>query len=233
MIALVAALLLAGAPAQGGFSETLAKGWSVSLPPPIDEQVRPYKACLLGQFDRNPRLRTVDAAGFSEANAEAIAACAEARRAAAAAADAALRSKRAYRNEAKRRSSIEKFLADLDSGLLPIYLATVPAPVVQLPATVDVQVPALTDEQAAIVYDQCLARSAARASHTDAADSAIFAIARAQCAETRSGLLRASGSERARIFDSIDADKEAGFPEATRKVRERRRAFEAQTGPAK
>lgn len=41
------------------------------------------------------------------------------------------------------------------------------------------------------------------------------------------------GPERARIFDAIDADKEAGFPEATRKVRERRRAFEAQSGTPK
>jgi hypothetical protein len=87
----------------------------------------------------------------------------------------------------------------------------------------------LTDEQATIVYDQCLAYAAQRASKTDAADTAIFGLARAQCAGQRADLLRGASPERARIFDAIDADKEAGFPEATRKVRERRRAFEAGT----
>jgi hypothetical protein len=226
MIALVAAFLLAAGAEQGPYPGILGQGGSIKLPPPIDAQVRPYRACLLEQFERNPRIRADGAEGMRTVNAEAVAACAETRRTAAAAADAALRSKRAYRSEAKRRSSIEKVLADLDAGLLPLYLATVPAPVVQVP-------PALTDEQAAIVYDQCLARAAARASRTEAAETAIFGIAKAECARQRTGLLGAAGPERARIFDAMDADKEAGFPEATRRVRERRRAFEAQSGSPK
>jgi len=235
MIALVAAFLLMAGGHQSRFPGILGQGGSIELPPPIDEQVRPYRACLLEQFERDPRIFADGAEGWPAVNSDAIAACAGARRTAAAAADAVLKSKRAYRNEAKRRSSIEKVLANLDSGLFPLYLATVPAPVVQLPAGPPaVQVPSsLTDEQAAIVYDQCLARAAARASRTDAADTAIFAIARSECAATRIGLLRSGGPERIRIFDAIDSDKEAGFPEATRKVRERRRAFEAQPGVAK
>lgn len=224
MIALVAALLLAAGADQSQFPGILGQGGSIKLPPPIDDQVRPYRACLLEQFERNPRVWSGGSEGMRAVNAEAIAACAETRRTAAAAADSALGSKRAYRDAAKRRSSIEKVLADLDSGLLPLYLAMTPAPQPQA---------ALTDEQAAIVYDQCLARAAARASRTDAADTAIFGLARAECAGQRTDLLRAAGPERGRIFDAIDANKEAGFPEATRKVRERRRAYEAQSGTAK
>ena len=226
MIAIVAALLLAAGADQARFPGVLGQGGSIKLPPPIDEQVRPYRACLLGQFERNPRLRTGGAEAMRAANAEAIAACAEARRTAAAQSDAALRSNRAYRNEAKRRSSIEKVLADLDSGLLPLYLAMAPPPQPRPQS-------GLTDEQATIVYDQCLAYAAQRASKTDAADTAIFGIARADCAGQRAELLRGAGAERAGIFDSIDSNRPARFPEATRKVREMRRAFEAQAGTAK
>jgi hypothetical protein len=229
-VALVAAALSAAVPAQGGAPGILAGGGSIKLPPPIDEQVRPYRACLLEQFERDAAIWAGGADGMRAANARAIAACAESRRTAAEAADAALRSKRAYRNEPKRRASIENVLAGLDSGLLPLYLAMTPAPRPQPPTRGESD---LTDEQAAIVYDQCLARAAARASRTDAADTAIFGIARVECAGARSGLLTGAAPERARIFDAIDADKEAGFPEATRKIRDRRRAFEAQSGTAK
>lgn len=92
---------------------------------------------------------------------------------------------------------------------------------------------ALTDDQATIVYDQCLAHAAQRASKTDAPDTAIFGLARAECASRRDELLRGAGAERIRIFDAIDSNRQARFPEATRKVRERRRAFEAQAGAPK
>jgi hypothetical protein len=222
MIAIVAAFLLAAGADQSRFPGVLGQSGSIKLPPPIEEQVRPYRICLLQQFERNPRTWSGGAEDVRAVNAQAAAACAGVRRTAAAAADAALRSKRDYRDETKRRSSIEKVLADLDSGLLPLYLAMTPRPG---PGPQS----GLTDEQATIVYDQCLAYAAQRASKTDAADTAIFGLARAQCASQRADLLRGASPERARIFDAIDADKEAGFPEATRKVRERRRAFEAGT----
>lgn len=226
MIAVMAALLLAAGSDQGQVPGMLGGGKAIRLPPPIDEQVRPYRSCLVQQFERNPRLWTGGAEGMRTANSEALSACADARRTAAAEADAALRSKRAYRSEAKRRSSIEKVLADLDSGLLPLYLAMTPPP--QSRPQSD-----LTDEQATIVYDQCLAHAAQRASKTDAPETAIFGLARADCAAQRSQLLLGAGAERVRIFDSIDADRQARFPEATRKVRETRRAFEARAGQPK
>lgn len=226
MSVVMAALLLAAAADQGRFPGMLGQGKSIRLPPPIDEQVRPYRACLLQRFERDPRLWVGGAEGTAIAKSEAISACADARRTASVEADAALRSNRAYRNEAKRRSSIEKVLADLDSGLLPLYLAMTPPPQARPQAE-------LTDEQATIVYDQCLAHAAHRASKTDAPETAIFGLARADCAAQRSQLLLGAGAERVRIFDSIDADRQARFPEATRKVRETRRAFEARAGQPK
>lgn len=226
MIALLAVLLLVAGGHQSRVPGILGQGGSIELPPPIDAQVRPYRACLLEQFERDPGLRSGGSEGMRAANERAMAACAEARRSAAAASDAALRSRRAYRNEAKRRSSIEKVLADLDAGLLPLYLAMTPPPGPRPQS-------GLTDAQATIVYDQCLAYAAQRASKTDAADTAIFGLAWADCAVQRAELLRGAGAERVRIFDEIDADRRARFPEATRKVRESRRAFEAQLGPAK
>jgi hypothetical protein len=230
MIAFLAALLLAAGPAQGGVAQTLARGGSIRLGPPIDEQVRPYKACLLQQFERNPGLWTGGPEGMRAGKAKALAECADLRRTAAAQSDAALRSKSAYRNEAKRRSSIEKTLADIDSGLLPLYLAMTPAPA---PAPAPPPLSGLTDEQATIVYDQCLAYAAQRASKTQAPDTAIFGLARADCASQRTELLRGAGAERVRIFDAIDSERAARFPEATRKVRESRRAFEVQAGTPK
>ncbi|HEU0097750.1 MAG TPA: hypothetical protein VFQ67_03150 [Allosphingosinicella sp.] len=221
---LLSLALVAAAPE--GASGSLARGGSIRLPPPIEQQVRPYKACLLDQFGRNPEVWAPGADSMRTANAKAIAACAGTRLSAAAAADAALRSNRAYRNEGKRRSAIEKVLADMDSGLLPLYLAMGP-PAPPRPG------PDLTDEQAAIVYDQCLARAAVRASKTDAADTAIFGLARTECGGQRTDLLRGAGPERARIFEAIDSDRQASFPEATRKVRQMRRAYEAQAGTPK
>lgn len=226
MIAVVAALVFAAGADQGNFPGILGRGKSIQLPPPIDEQVRPYRSCLLQQFERNPRVWTGGAEGMRTVNSDAITACADARKVAAAQSDAALRSKRAYRDESKRRSSIEKVLTDLESGLLPLYLAMTPPPQPR-------PQPELTDAQAVIVYDQCLAHAAQRASKTDAADTAIFGLARAECAGQRAELLRGSTAERARIFDEIDSNRQARFPEATRKVREMRRAFEARAGQPK
>ena len=92
----------------------------------------------------------------------------------------------------------------------------------------------LSADQAAIVYDQCLARAAVRASRTDAPDTGIYALAKGECATTRAGLIagRETDAQRAGVLNAIDADKQATFPELTRKVRERRRAFEAQAGAA-
>jgi hypothetical protein len=221
MIGVVAAFLLLAGGHQSQFPGVLGKGGSIKLPPPIDEQVRPYRTCLLGEFERNPRFRTGGSEGMQAAKAQAMAACAEARRTAATASDSALRSVRAYRKEAKRRATIEKYLADLDAGLLPLYLATTPAPAPR---------PGLTEGQAAIVYDQCLARAAAQASRTEAPDDQIYPAARAACAETRAMLLRDSTPDARPALDSIDAERAASFPERTRRLREMRRAREQQEG---
>ena len=88
----------------------------------------------------------------------------------------------------------------------------------------------LTAEQSAIIYDQCLARAAVRASRTDAADEAIYGLAREACAETRNGLLAGheNDAELQRVLSAIDADKEASFPRLTQQIREQRRQREAQ-----
>lgn len=88
----------------------------------------------------------------------------------------------------------------------------------------------LTLEQSAIVYNQCLAWAAVRASRTDAADEAIYGLARDACAETRMRLTAGSenDSDLRRVLDAIDADKEANFPRLTRQIREQRRQREAQ-----
>ena len=88
----------------------------------------------------------------------------------------------------------------------------------------------LTLEQSAIVYDQCLARAAVRASRTDAADEAIYGLARDACAGTRIMLTAGSeiDSDLRSVLDAIDAEKEANFPRLTRQIREQRRQREAQ-----
>jgi hypothetical protein len=88
----------------------------------------------------------------------------------------------------------------------------------------------LSTQQAAIIYDQCLARAAARASHTDAADDAIYGLAKQACAATRANLLAGHETDRERVtaLAAIDADKQANFPALTKKIRERRKAWEAE-----
>jgi hypothetical protein len=88
----------------------------------------------------------------------------------------------------------------------------------------------LRTDQAAIVYDQCLARAAVRASRTDAADDAIYGLAKQECAATRVSLLAGheGDKERITVLTAIDADKQANFPALTRKVREQRKAWDAE-----
>ena len=88
----------------------------------------------------------------------------------------------------------------------------------------------LSLEQAAIVYDQCLARAAVRASRTDASDAAIFGLAHADCAPLRAQLLagRADNAELRRIFAEIDAGKATTFPALTRRIRAQRAGREGQ-----
>ena len=90
--------------------------------------------------------------------------------------------------------------------------------------------PQLSAGQAAIVYDQCLARAAVRASRTDAADDAVYGLAKQDCAATRASLLAGNEADKERIaaLAAIDADKQANFPALTRKIRERRKAWEAE-----
>jgi hypothetical protein len=107
----------------------------------------------------------------------------------------------------------------LRAGMLAVYAGSAFA-----------QAPAVTTEQAAIVYDQCLARAAVRASRTDAADDAIYGLAKAQCASTRTALLDGAmgDAKRVAVLDAIDADKQARFPALTRQIREQRKAREAE-----
>jgi hypothetical protein len=123
---------------------------------------------------------------------------------------------------------VESALASFDPEIMRPYLTAAPPPRLRHPPQ-----SGLTDDQATLVYDQCLAYAAQRASKTDAPDTAIFGLARAECASQRADLLRDAGPERVRIFDAIDSNRQARFPEATRKVRESRRAFEAKAGTAK
>ena len=90
----------------------------------------------------------------------------------------------------------------------------------------------LTTPQAAIIYDQCLARAAQSASRTEAPPAAIYGMAKAACSQTRSMLLAGLDpkSEKVATLDPIDKDREATFPESTRKVREMRRQFEEKRG---
>lgn len=112
-------------------------------------------------------------------------------------------------------------------SITAILLAAGPAP--------RQDVSAYTAEQVAIVYDQCLARAAVRASRTDAAEDAIYGIAKIECAATRASLLRGREADKplVDVLTAIDRDKQASFPALTKKVRERRRAFEAEMAAPK
>lgn len=91
----------------------------------------------------------------------------------------------------------------------------------------------LSNEQALIVYDQCLSREAASLSRTDLAEDEIFNWALRRCIVLRADLLSGSPPERFIQFKQLDESKAAAFPALTRQVRERRRAFEAQGGTPK
>jgi len=89
------------------------------------------------------------------------------------------------------------------------------------------QLKSLTDEQAMIIYDQCIAREGASLSHTDLPDDTVFPQARARCSSLRADLLNGSTPARFAQFKKYNDDKEAAFPGLTRKVREQRRQFES------
>jgi hypothetical protein len=92
------------------------------------------------------------------------------------------------------------------------------------------RVKSLTNEQALIVYDQCLAREGAALSRTNYADDAIFPLARARCSAIRAELLNGSTTERFAQFKKFDENKATAFPGLTKQIRERRHQFEAETG---
>ena len=215
-------LLLTAAPAGRSPSETLARGGSLKLPPPISAQIRPYQECLAGEFNRLPGLRTADAEARGRLTASAISACADVRRNAVGAADASLRQNKRYTKPAEREAQIERAFVAIDEGFVNTYL--------MFPHSAPPQARALTVDQAAIVYDQCLARAATSASRTDTPESDIFGLAKTACAETRTMLASdaASGTAVLAALDAIDAERAVSFPERTRKVREMRRAYQPQ-----
>jgi hypothetical protein len=90
----------------------------------------------------------------------------------------------------------------------------------------------LSNEQALTVYDQCLSREAASLSRTDAAETVIFGQASRRCLSLKAELLTGSPPERFLQFKQLEQAKAAAFPALTRKVRERRKAYEAQIGRA-
>ena len=89
----------------------------------------------------------------------------------------------------------------------------------------------LTDEQAAIAYDQCLARGAAKASRRNAPAEDIFQWAWSVCIAKRAKLLQGSDPKRFALFNEMDKQRKASFPERTRKLRERRQASQAAPKP--
>ena len=89
---------------------------------------------------------------------------------------------------------------------------------------------ALSDDQALIVYDQCLARGAAKASHTAAPEDAIFNMAYAGCLPLRIDLLANQPAARFLAFKSLDDAKRASFPALTKQLREQRNARATSSG---
>ena len=92
------------------------------------------------------------------------------------------------------------------------------------------QLKSLTNEQALIVYDQCISRAGVTLSRTDLADEAVYGQARLQCTPLKVDLLTGSSVERFAQFKKYDEDKSAAFPALTKQIRERRRQFEAESG---
>jgi hypothetical protein len=90
----------------------------------------------------------------------------------------------------------------------------------------------LTNEQALVVYDQCLSREAASLSRTSVGENEIFGLALRRCIMVRVDLLSGSPPERFIQFKRLDEAKAAAFPALTRQVRERRATFEAVTEKA-
>ena len=92
--------------------------------------------------------------------------------------------------------------------------------------------PDLTTDQAAIIYDQCLARAAAGAMRAGTSPEDIYQLARAACTQTRTLLVAGQDpdSERVRVLSEIDAERAATFPERTRRFREMLREYQPQAG---
>lgn len=219
MSAVIALALLI---APESVSEVLARGGKVRLSPRHGELAR-YDECLASQL----RLHAEQSpgAGHTALEAGAIAACQEAREAAAARIGASLKGKR-FRDPPKRQAEVERTLKNVETGRLFLFQVARPAPAVgpAAPAPRSQPVPqgqsALSVAQVEIVYDQCLARAAANASRTDAPAEAIFGIAQSACADTRAMLLVRSGGAAAQPFDAIDAERAASFPAQTSQLRE-------------
>jgi hypothetical protein len=109
-------------------------------------------------------------------------------------------------------------------GLISAAILIEAAALAQVPVT-----PQLTpDQKGFIAYDQCVMHAAIKASHTDANNDEVLALAKAQCAATRAQIT--AGREANRPFlaalDAADADKSANFPAWIKGVRERRKSFE-------
>lgn len=88
----------------------------------------------------------------------------------------------------------------------------------------------LSPDQIAIVYQQCLARAAMNASRTELPDEQIYPLAHRGCIPTRIELQNRVSNvvEGEAKLKAIEAEAASTFADRTRKVRERRREFEAQ-----
>ena len=106
---------------------------------------------------------------------------------------------------------------------LPVLLLTT-SPLTAEPA------PRLSPDQIAIVYQQCLARAAMNASRTDLSDEQVYPAAYQSCVPTRIELQNRVSNvvEGEAKLKAIEAEAASTFAERTKKVRERRREFDAQ-----
>lgn len=80
----------------------------------------------------------------------------------------------------------------------------------------------LSDEQAYVVYDQCLALAAGQLARTDEKEDAIYPIARDRCATLREALLKGHDAKSQRVvgMSSLDSERAASFPIRTKSFRE-------------
>lgn len=127
-----------------------------------------------------------------------------------------------------------KWIPALAWGLL----AALSAPALSSPASAQgtaQQPPAqLTpDQKGYIVYHQCMLYAAIRASRTDARDEDIFALAKQDCATTRTRVTAGLEGNREYMaaLDAADAEKQANFPAWIKDVREKRRLRDAGAQP--